>query len=130
MSSFLSVELGATDLVNLLEEVTPNWFMFGQDLDIPPFILEGFKDSKGVDWCFSGMLNAWLNLGAYWEDLVEALIRIGNRKLANHIENTYIKAIPGMYLFLYRISFVPRPSYLPHNQGVGTHSIQTQTDIR
>ena len=87
------------ELVELLVEVTPDWYMFGQNLDIPLFKLDGFKDDKGVDQCFSNMLNKWLNKGPCWEDLIEALKQIGNKRLATEIEKKYLETVKSRLSF-------------------------------
>ncbi len=87
--------MAAQDLVSLLKIVTPNWYIFGQSLDIPPPSLKTFKDEKTPDQIFSEVLEEWLNVDPYWEDLVEALKRIGNRRLATKIQDMYIKQVPG-----------------------------------
>ena len=92
---FQTVTLDAKDLSTLLKDVIPKWSVFGINLDIPPPVLDAFKDDKPVDQLFREMLGVWMKGNPYWQDLVEALKQIGNRRLAMQIENKYIKEVPG-----------------------------------
>lgn len=95
--SSLTVAEDAVDLVDLLSDMIPSWFNFGVDLGISVPRLKEFKDDKGVDQCFIEMLRKWLTTTPTWNDLVEALKRLGNSRLANQIENEYIHVIKGMH---------------------------------
>ena len=87
----------ALELVNLLKDAVPNWYMFGQSLEVPRADLKAFKDDKGIGQCFSDMLDTWLEKEATWNDLVEALEHVGNKVLAREVENKYIKATIGIH---------------------------------
>ena len=95
-----AVELGAGDLSNVLFDVTPKWYEFGECLDVPDTQLKMTENVAGIRACLNAVLKLWLegskNEEPYWEDLVDALKRIGNARLARHIQENYLQ-IKGEY---------------------------------
>ena len=92
----VSEDLDAASLMNKLVEVTPQWYIFGEYLEIPTFKLKELRDEKGPDVCFSDMLGSWFNGGdATFEIVIEALENLHNRVLAKKVRDTFLAPIEG-----------------------------------
>ena len=64
------------------------WYLFGGALRIPLSILHQIEECRGgLDRYRKDVLEEWLNTGeATWEKLQTTLIEVGNRALANELE--------------------------------------------
>lgn len=94
-------EIDPTKLLNILKEVTPNWYMFGMSLDIPTSELQLIRDNKGPDACFIDMFEVWFNKGdkfATFEILISALENIGNKVLARKVKEQFLTDVKGRYM--------------------------------
>ena len=91
----LVVTLDAKELSNVLFDVTPKWFEFGECLDVPDAQLKITENVAGVKACLNAVLKLWLEGSLseepYWEDLVDALKRVGNARLARHIQERHLQ---------------------------------------
>lgn len=83
------------ELSKLLYDVTPQWFEFGECLEVPNTELKMTENSRGVVRCLNAVLKLWLQGSKeqepFWEDLVDALKHIGNARLARHIQECYLQ---------------------------------------
>ena len=71
--------------------MTAQWYLFGCALKIPVKVLKAIEQKGGMRCLMMAILEKWLMDGdATWEQLQQALIDVGNRKLAEDIE-TYKK---------------------------------------
>ena len=95
---FFEVELDCVALANLLKIAIPDWYMFGSSLDMPSEILDPLKTPSNADVCLLNMISYWYNKSEpTWEDLIEALQQLGNRRLARKIEEEKVlHPPPGM----------------------------------
>ena len=98
------MELGAGDLSNVLFDVTPKWYEFGECLDVPDTQLKMTENVAGIRACLNAVLKLWLQGSMteepYWEDLVDALKRIGNARLARHIQEHYLQIKGEHWLYM------------------------------
>ena len=82
-------------LSDVLFDVTDKWFQFGECLEVPDARLRMTEGMAGVRACLNAVLKLWLQGSEdeepYWEDLVDALKRIGNARLARHIGERYLQ---------------------------------------
>ena len=84
---FLAVELELADFIRELNEMRANWHFLGLALKIKLVDLEEIEEKDERGRYMKAMLQEWLRTGnATWEVLQEALIRIGNRRLAQDLE--------------------------------------------
>ena len=99
-----AVQLGAGDLSNVLFDVTPKWYEFGECLDVPDTQLKMTENVAGIRACLNAVLKLWLQGSVdedpYWEDLVDALKRIGNARLARHIQEQYLQIKGEHWLYM------------------------------
>lgn len=78
------------ELVNALDEMTAEWYMFGLALGVDPKDLDIIKCSDGMDRYMLAMLQLWLNKGsATWKELIDAVTFVGNNSLAEKIQLNY-----------------------------------------
>lgn len=83
--------------MNALEDMTAEWYLFGCALKITPKVLGVIEDRDGLGRYMNAMLEDWLKTSeATWENLQEALINIGNRRLAKGLEK-YKQQQEGYY---------------------------------
>ena len=89
--------MDAPSLVNKLVEATPQWYIFGEYLDIPTFKLKELRDETSPDMCFSKMMDGWFNSGdATIEVVIEALENLHNRVLAKKVRDNFLAPFEGM----------------------------------
>lgn len=88
------------DLVNLIKIATPQWYLFGTSLNMPLEDLQALRTPSSADVCLLDMISFWYQNGEpTWEDLIEALQHLGNKRLARKIEEEMVKyPPPGMYI--------------------------------
>jgi len=82
-------------LVSELTAVTDDWFTFGVLLGVLPSRLKAIQASKGqggVQQWKADMFQAWLDnkLDALWEDVIGALKKLENLRLATELEEKYL----------------------------------------
>jgi hypothetical protein len=107
----------AKELINMLEDVIPDWYMFGQSLDIPTRKLKAFRDEKGMDMYLSQMMDhLYDEMMSYAtiENVIEALENIGNKRLAQQVKEEFliyeqsklllVSLLSGLYCLLGEIS--------------------------
>ena len=92
----MSDDVDIATLSTLLKDVVPDWYMFGQSLEIPTGDLKALRDEKGSDQCFSQMMDEWMEgEHATFETLIEALEHVGNGRLAREVKETYLTSTEG-----------------------------------
>ena len=107
----MSDDVDIATLSILLKDVVPDWYMFGQSLEIPTSELETIKDAKGNDQCFSQMMDEWMEgEHATFETLIEALEHIGNGRLAREVKEKYLSSTQSKYI---EITFIIISSKYP-----------------
>ena len=74
------------ELVNALDDVSAKWRLFGVQLEVPYHELDiiNYNHGKDARVCLMEMIRWWLdhNLEAKWSTIVQALTKIGKRRLA------------------------------------------------
>ena len=92
----MSNDVDIAKLSTLLKDVVPDWYMFGQSLEIPTSDLKALRDEKGSDECFSQMMDEWMEgEHATFETLIEALEHVGNGRLAREVKEKYLTSTEG-----------------------------------
>ena len=83
-----TVELDLGNFTYELREMTSKWYPFGAALGISTTDLDIIEDEKGSRRYMINMLQEWMdnNEEVTWEELLEALRQIGNRELAEKLE--------------------------------------------
>ena len=82
-----AVDLPFSEFIQELDELAASWYLFGSALKIPVKVLNEIEDKGGMRRFMMAMLGEWLNTGnATWEQLQQALVNVGNKKLAMDIE--------------------------------------------
>ena len=82
-----AVDLPFSEFIQELDEMAASWYLFGSALKIPVKVLNEIQNKGGMRSFMMAMLGEWLNTGnATWEQLQQALINVGNKKLAMDIE--------------------------------------------
>ena len=81
-----AVDLPVEDFTKELDEMTAQWYLFGCALKIPVKVLKAIEQKGGMSRFMMAILEKWLDGDATWEQLQQALINVGNRKLAEDIE--------------------------------------------
>ena len=80
------VQLEFKDFIKQLREMTPSWYMFGCALRVSITDLDIIEDKGGSQRNMLAMLNEWMRTkpnDVTWENLQEALISIGNKRLSS-----------------------------------------------
>ena len=78
----------------MLFDITPKWLEFGECLEIPDAQLSMTQNMGSVRSCLKAVLKQWLEGTVnepIWEDLVDALKHIGNRRLARKIQEDHLQ---------------------------------------
>ena len=92
----MSDDVDIAKLSTLLKDVVPDWYMFGQSLEISTSELKALREEKGSDQCFSQMIDEWMEgEHATFETLIEALEHVGNGRLAREVKETYLTSTEG-----------------------------------
>ena len=92
----MSDDVDIAKLSTLLKDVVPDWYMFGQSLEISTSELKALREEKGSDQCFSQMIDEWMEgEHATFETLIEALEHVGNGRLAREVKETYLTFTEG-----------------------------------
>lgn len=98
----VSQDMDAPSLVNKLVEATPQWYIFGEYLDIPTFKLKELRDETSPDVSFSIMMDGWYDSGdATIEAVIEALENLHNRVLAKKVRDNFLAPFEGMNSLLF-----------------------------
>lgn len=84
--------LSEPEFIEVLKEMTAEWYMFGSAMNVSLPELDIIEDRDGMKRYMTDMLRVWLKTGlATWEKLQEAIRSVSNNRLADKLEDDKLK---------------------------------------